>query len=107
MLRSFVFFLHHEHRRFFLLHVHIAFLKCDFVQLSGWFKGMATPLIGNAMVYGLMFGINELALSMESVDKDNPWHHVISGFFGGTVQCAIGSPVELAKIKLQVCHGSN
>ena len=63
---------------------------------------MASPLAGNTMVYGLLFGVNEVIASSQQFNKNNPWHHVFGGFMSGSIQCVVGTPSELSKIRMQV-----
>ena len=63
---------------------------------------MASPLVGNTLVYGILFGLNEAILSHPVFDPTNLYHHGISGFISGAAQSFIGAPMELTKIRLQV-----
>ncbi|XP_063713740.1 mitochondrial basic amino acids transporter-like [Symsagittifera roscoffensis] len=71
-------------------------------SITGLYKGMASPLAGNTMVYGLLFGVNEVIASSQQFNKNNPWHHVFGGFMSGSIQCVVGTPSELSKIRMQL-----
>lgn len=78
------------------------------------FKGMGTPLIGNAPMQGLVFGA--YGQMMRALDTWRPTPVPVpgvttkpdyvklyaAGTWAGLIQCFIATPVELVKCKLQV-----
>lgn len=61
---------------------------------------MASPLLGLSFINAIVFGVQ--AEAMEVLGPETVFTHFISGAFAGTVQSFICSPMELAKIKMQV-----
>lgn len=87
------------------------------VKLEGpraLFKGMSSPLIGNAPMQALTFGAyGNMRRMLESVfpiaerkskfREAPPYFHLYTaGCWAGLAQCVVASPVELVKCKLQV-----
>ncbi len=81
--------------------------------LRSLYKGMASPLLGNAPLNAIVFGCNGHMNRL--LDKQFPSKHSNSGVktpeyarlylsatWGGIAQCVIATPVELIKCKMQV-----
>jgi len=91
------------------------FLKT--VKLEGpraLFKGMSSPLVGNAPMQALTFGaygnMRRVLEGMFPIPSRNskvreapPYFHLyVAGCWAGLAQCVVASPVELVKCKLQI-----
>ena len=77
-----------------------------------WFRGIAAPLLGNAPVNAVMFaayGNAKRAMDLEwGPDPPGKTSHAkaaIAGGWGGLLQCAITTPMELIKCRQQVTQG--
>lgn len=68
--------------------------------VSGYFKGMMSPLIGVSLINGVVFGVQAQTLSF--FKEENIKTHFYSGVAAGAVQSLITSPMELAKTQMQV-----
>ncbi|KAH6586688.1 hypothetical protein BASA61_006484 [Batrachochytrium salamandrivorans] len=72
-------------------------------KVQGLFKGMASPLVGVALINSILFGVYGSALRCVAKDMEAPtvldifWAGSISGFVNGF----FSSPMELVKIRLQ------
>jgi solute carrier family 25 carnitine/acylcarnitine transporter 20/29 len=78
------------------------------------FKGMTSPLVGNAPMQALTFGaygnmrrilegVFPIPERQLKVREPPPYFHLCSaGCWAGLAQCVIASPVELVKCKLQI-----
>ena len=67
--------------------------------MTGLFKGMASPLAGQALINGCVFGVySEAFRRLQHVPYTVFW----AGCVSGVVQGIICGPLELAKIRLQV-----
>jgi solute carrier family 25 carnitine/acylcarnitine transporter 20/29 len=78
-----------------------------------FYKGMTSPLIGNAPMNAIVFGcngnMNRLLYTYSPRTKDEIlhgtpryWQIYISAAYAGAAQCIVCTPVELIKCKLQV-----
>ena len=68
-------------------------------QVTGLFKGMASPLVGQAFINGCVFGsYSESFRRLQHVPYAVFW----AGCVSGVAQGIICGPLELAKIRLQV-----
>lgn len=85
------------------------------VQREGWlalFKGMSTPLIGNAPLNAIVFAgygnamrVMQAAKPVEQ-DAGNPYgRHFLAGVWTGFLSCVIMVPADLIKSQLQVQTG--
>jgi len=73
-------------------------------SLLGFFKGMASPMAGVALINAIVFGTYGNALRFQQADPDiEPTLSQIflAGAFSGFVNSIVASPIELAKIRLQ------
>lgn len=68
-------------------------------QVTGLFKGMASPLAGQTFINGCVFGVYS-----ESYRRlnDLPYSIFWAGCVAGVAQGVITAPLELAKIRLQI-----
>lgn len=96
----------------------------------GLYKGMASPLIGNAPLNAIAFGAYGNAMreierhwptpavkletgadgkytteSLLRAQRPHYAHLFVAGFWAGLVQCVVSTPTELLKCKLQVQTG--
>eukprot|EP01052_Picozoa_sp_SAG31_P020812 SAG31_NODE_1581_length_7834_cov_11.737298_6_plen_161_part_00 len=75
------------------------------------FKGTLSPLVANSAMNALTFSSWEEAqrfLHFTDGDSSAPLEKVFAaGAFAGVVQCAVATPMELVRSKLQVQHNSN
>lgn len=84
---------------------------------EGWralFRGMASPLAGNAPLNAVMFGAYGNGMrSLDSImgkDPPNQTSHLkvaLAGGWGGFLQCFVTTPMELIKCRQQVFQGQS
>lgn len=75
-----------------------------FVQVNDLFKGMTYPLIGQAAINAVVFGVESMVcgrLNEESESQLSIKNSVLAGMCAGAVQTIIACPMELVKIKMQ------
>ncbi len=77
--------------------------------ISALYKGMLSPLLGNAPLNMIVFGTNgnmNRILNKHYPDNNtlqpNYWKLYISGTYAGAAQCIVCTPVELVKCRMQV-----
>lgn len=67
--------------------------------MSGLFKGLASPIAGQALINGIVFGVyGEAYRRLHPLPGSVFWAGCCAGF----VQCFVCSPMELAKIRMQM-----
>lgn len=90
-----------------------------YVQMRGFYRGMAFPLVSVGILNSIFFGVygNSLRMlgklgeasgsrSKEGREMDHAYGTILlAGAFGGAVQAIPASPIELVKIKLQSATG--
>ncbi|XP_067938608.1 mitochondrial basic amino acids transporter-like [Watersipora subatra] len=69
-------------------------------SFRGLYKGVSSPLYSLAAINAVVFGVQGNVLRRMK-DRDALSSHAAAGAAAGFIQCAICSPMELAKIKLQ------
>lgn len=73
--------------------------------VRGLYRGVTSPLLGVAGINAIVFGIYG-NVQRQMKDSDSLRSHAIAGAAAGLFQSFICSPVELAKLRLQVnCNG--
>ena len=72
-------------------------------QVNGLFKGITYPLLGQAAINAIIFGVQSMVYArLQKDDKSlSVKNSVISGFCAGAVQTVIVCPMELVKIRMQ------
>lgn len=73
-------------------------------KITGLYKGMASPLVGVAVVNAMLFGVYGFALDLQRKshdDKPTLSQIFLAGTFSGVVNSIVSCPLELAKIRLQ------
>ncbi|XP_064484642.1 mitochondrial basic amino acids transporter-like [Ornithodoros turicata] len=76
-----------------------AILKTESVR--GLYRGLTSPMAGVAFINAVVFGVYG-NVQRQLGTPDSVAVHFASGIAAGTVQSLIGSPIELAKTRLQV-----
>ncbi|XP_002732620.1 mitochondrial basic amino acids transporter-like [Saccoglossus kowalevskii] len=66
----------------------------------GLFKGLASPMAGQAFLNTILFGVE--ANLQRQFNIDSVFSHYMSGAAAGAVQCVVASPMELAKVRVQL-----
>ncbi|XP_002734584.1 mitochondrial basic amino acids transporter-like [Saccoglossus kowalevskii] len=66
----------------------------------GLYKGLASPIAGQAFLNTILFGVQ--ANLQRQFNIDSVFSHYMSGAAAGAVQCVVASPVELAKVRVQL-----
>lgn len=74
---------------------------CIFVQMSGLYRGMSSPIAGVAMVNSIVFGVYGHTQRHLS-EPDRLSAHFLAGVSAGLAQTPVSSPIELAKTRLQL-----
>lgn len=69
------------------------------MQVRSFYKGMASPMVGMAVINAIVFGVQGNMMRSRS---DTIWNHSLTGAVAGTAQGFICSPMELIKLRLQV-----
>lgn len=69
------------------------------VQVRSFYKGMASPMVGMAVINAIVFGVQGNMMKSRS---DTMWNHSLTGSVAGAAQSFICSPMELVKLRLQV-----
>ncbi|KAJ3330043.1 hypothetical protein HDU76_006539 [Blyttiomyces sp. JEL0837] len=75
-------------------------------KFSGLYKGMASPLIGVAVINSLLFGVYGWFLHHINGDRPTPTVSAIfwAGCASGLINAFVSCPMELVKIRLQNQH---
>ena len=75
--------------------------------VSGFFKGMTSPVIGSAATNAIMFAVYERTLKMIDDNVQAPTLQSVfyAGAVGGFCQTVPLAPAELIKCRLQVQDG--
>lgn len=71
-------------------------------SVVGLYKGISSPLAGLAFINAIVFGVYGNTLKALGENGDAIRSHFIAGSMAGAAQCAICSPMELAKLRLQL-----
>ena len=70
--------------------------------MNGLFKGMTYPLLGQAAINALVFGVESMVYGrLNKTESPSVKSSILAGMCAGTVQTVIACPMELVKIKLQ------
>ena len=72
--------------------------------MKGLYKGVTSPLLGQAAINALVFGVEAMVyqrLGSDGADSLNVEKSVMAGMCAGAVQTLIASPMELVKIRMQ------
>lgn len=70
-------------------------------SVLGFYKGMSSPMFGVALINGTVFYVHNLSKNL--FDNSNTYTALaVTGAIAGGVQAFICSPIELAKIRLQM-----
>jgi len=74
----------------------------------GFYKGMASPLVGVAGVNSLLFGAYAVAKRIVSPYPDlSVLQTALAGSMAGAVNSLLASPVEMFKVRMQAQYGSS
>ena len=74
------------------------------LQVKGLYKGVTYPLLGQAAINAVLFGVESMTYTRLQKDSDNTLsvrNSIIAGLCAGTVQTVIVCPMELVKIRMQ------
>jgi len=72
--------------------------------LGGFFEGVVSTMIGQAIIKAVQFAVNEITylwLEKHSIIQSNVMKMVIAGILAGLISSFVVSPVELVKIRMQ------
>jgi len=69
------------------------------MQIRSFYKGMASPMLGMAVINAIVFGVQG---NMMKHREDSMWNHTVTGAVAGGFQSFICSPMELIKLRMQV-----
>eukprot|EP00742_Colponemidia_sp_Colp-10_P005373 GILJ01005741.1.p1 GENE.GILJ01005741.1~~GILJ01005741.1.p1 ORF type:complete len:321 (-),score=20.21 GILJ01005741.1:152-1114(-) len=76
--------------------------------MRGFFKGMSSPIIGNAPLNALLFavqGSSSRFLDRHFPEMNRNTHLYITGTYAGFMSTFVTTPMELLKVKMQCQHG--
>lgn len=73
------------------------------IQVKGLYKGVTYPLLGQAAINAVLFGVESMVYSkLQKGDESlNVLNSTLAGFVAGSVQTVIVCPMELVKIRMQ------
>lgn len=70
-------------------------------SFHGLYRGMSSPMLGTSVINAIVFGVYGNAQRLSS-DPNSYTSHFVAGSLAGLTQSIICSPMELAKIRLQL-----
>ncbi|TPX71896.1 hypothetical protein SpCBS45565_g00989 [Spizellomyces sp. 'palustris'] len=76
-------------------------------QIYGLYKGMASPLVGVAVINSLLFGVYGFFLRHLGPGENAVWSIFLAGSASGAVNAFFSCPMELVKIRLQNQRGTS
>ncbi|XP_053596008.1 mitochondrial basic amino acids transporter [Microplitis demolitor] len=76
-------------------------------SITGFYRGLSSPLAGVAAINAILFGVYAQCQKFIIKDPENLSSHFLAGAIAGLAQSPVTSPLELAKMRLQLQDSSN